>query len=64
MNAISVPWLLSEQQHFAQGIQAGDFTFLAQDARGPEGTVGALRSAKEQAEQTLAKRRRRFTFTK
>ena len=54
MNAISVSQLFSENQLFNQGVQAGAFTFLAQDARGPDGTLGSDRSAKEQTHRTLA----------
>ena len=45
--------LSSELQPFAQGVQAGAFAFLTQDVRAANGTVGANRSAKEQAQQTL-----------
>jgi 2-iminobutanoate/2-iminopropanoate deaminase len=51
---IQVANLFSEPQLFAQGAQAGEFTFIAQDARGPDGTVGEVRSAQQQAQQTLA----------
>ena len=51
---IHTPNLFSEPQLFAQGVQAGELTFLAQDARGPDGTVGEVRSARQQAQQTLA----------
>lgn len=54
MNTISIPQLFSENRLFAQGAQAADFAFLAQDARGPDATIGELRSAKQQAQQTLA----------
>ena len=54
MRAINLPNLFSESQLFAQGAQAGAFTFLAQDARGQDGTVGQHRTAREQAQQTLA----------
>jgi len=40
-------------QLFAQDVQAGAFAFLTQDVRAANGTVGANRSAKEQAQQTL-----------
>ena len=45
--------LFSETNLFSQGVQAGEFTFLAQDARGPDGTVGAAPSAEQQARQCL-----------
>ncbi len=51
---IQIANLFSEPQLFSQGSQAGEFTFLAQDARGPDGTVGEVRSARQQAQQTLA----------
>jgi 2-iminobutanoate/2-iminopropanoate deaminase len=46
--------LFSEPQLFAQGVQAGEFTFLAQDARGRDGTVDDHRTARQQAQQTLS----------
>lgn len=45
--------LFSETDLFSQGVQAGEFTFLGQDARGPDGTVGAAPSAEKQARQCL-----------
>ena len=45
--------LFSETNLFSQGVQAGEFTFLAQDARGPDGTVGAAPSAEQEASQCL-----------
>ena len=45
--------LFSETNLFSQGVQAGEFTFLAQDARGPDGTVGAAPSTEQQARQCL-----------
>lgn len=50
---LQLPNLFSEPQLFAQGVQVGVFTFLAQDARAPDGTVGGLRTAQEQARRTL-----------
>ncbi|MBM4297284.1 MAG: hypothetical protein FJ143_06035 [Deltaproteobacteria bacterium] len=50
---LKTPDLFSEPQLFAQGAQAGEFTFLAQDARAADGTVGELRTAAEEARQTL-----------
>ena len=38
---------------FSQGRQAGEFTFVAQDARGPDGTVGTAQSAERQTAQSL-----------
>jgi 2-iminobutanoate/2-iminopropanoate deaminase len=54
MNAIRVSQLFSENQLFAQGVQAGEFTFLAQDARGRNGIPGANSSAEVEIRQTLA----------
>ena len=34
-------------------MQAGDFTFVAQDARGPDGTVSTAQSAEQQTNQSL-----------
>ena len=45
--------LFSETNLFSQGVQAGEFTFLAQDARGPDGTVRAAPSAEHEASQCL-----------
>jgi 2-iminobutanoate/2-iminopropanoate deaminase len=50
---INLPQLFSEPQLFAQGARAGKFIFLAQDARGPNGTVGEFHTAQRQAQQTL-----------
>ena len=50
---ISEPTLFSEAHLFSQAVQAGEFTFLAQDARGPNGTVGASQSAKQQTRESL-----------
>jgi 2-iminobutanoate/2-iminopropanoate deaminase len=51
---LQLPKLFSEPQLFAQGEQAGEFTFLAQDGRGPHGKVDDVRTARQQAQQTLA----------
>jgi 2-iminobutanoate/2-iminopropanoate deaminase len=45
--------LFSESSLFSQGVQAGEFTFVARDARGPDGTVGASQSAEQQTGQCL-----------
>lgn len=50
---LSEQYLFSEASLFSQTVQAGEFTFLAQDARGPDGTVRAAPSAKQQARQCL-----------
>lgn len=52
--AINCSDLFAETQLFSQGIEAGEFIFLAQDSRGADGTLGAHRTAAEQARQTLA----------
>lgn len=49
----SEQYLFSESRLFSQGVQAGEFTFVAQDARGPDGTVGACQSAEQQTVQCL-----------
>ncbi len=54
MNTLSVPQVYSENQLFAQGVQAGEFTFLAQDARGADGSVGEFHSAWQQAQRILS----------
>ena len=38
---------------FSRGEQAGEFTFLAQDARGPDGTVGLAKLTEPQTRQCL-----------
>jgi 2-iminobutanoate/2-iminopropanoate deaminase len=45
--------LFSEATLFSQGVQAGEFTFVAQDARGPDGKVGTAQSAEQQTVQSL-----------
>lgn len=45
--------LFSERNLFSQGIQAGELTFMAADARGPDGSIGTAHSARDQAEKTL-----------
>jgi 2-iminobutanoate/2-iminopropanoate deaminase len=51
---MNLPGLFSEVELFAQGRQAGEFTFIAQDARGANGSVGEFHTAQRQAQQTLA----------
>jgi len=53
-HTIQMATIFSEPQLFAQGAQAGEFTFLAQDARGPDGTLDDLLTARQQAQQTLS----------
>jgi 2-iminobutanoate/2-iminopropanoate deaminase len=50
---LQIPGLFSEPQLFSLAVQAGEFTFVAQDARGADGTVGGARTAAEQARQTV-----------
>jgi len=50
---INLPALFSEVELFAQGARAGEFIFLAQDARGANGTVGAAQSPAQQTHQCL-----------
>ena len=45
--------LYGEEALFSQGIGAGDFTFLAQDARGPDGSVADTRNIRRQARKTI-----------
>ena len=45
--------LFSEKTLFAQGAQAGEFIFVAQDARAAAGTVGEIRAAPEQTRRAL-----------
>ena len=47
--------LFSEAALFSQAIQAGEFTFVAQDARGPDGIVRAAPTAEQQTAQSLLK---------
>ena len=51
--APSEQYLFSESSLFSHGVQAGEFTFVAQDARGPDGTVGIARTAEQQTPQSL-----------
>ncbi len=50
---IQVANLFSEPHLLAQGTQAGEFTFLAQDARSANGMVNDHRTAQAQARRTL-----------
>jgi 2-iminobutanoate/2-iminopropanoate deaminase len=50
---INLPGIFSEAELFAQGARAGEFIFLAQDARGANGTIGEFHTARQQAQQTL-----------
>jgi 2-iminobutanoate/2-iminopropanoate deaminase len=53
VNALQSDSLFSERTLFAQGVQAGEFIFVAQDARGRDGTVGESRTAADQTRRTL-----------
>jgi enamine deaminase RidA (YjgF/YER057c/UK114 family) len=52
-NTIRLHQLYSNDELFAQGVQAGEFTFLAQDARGPNEKVVENRGASDQSRRTL-----------
>lgn len=53
MEMICSAKLFDERSLFLQGIRAGELTFVAQDARGPDGSIGAARDARSQTRQTL-----------
>lgn len=53
MITIGLETLFSEDRLFSQGIQTGEFTFVAQDARASDGTLAASRTAADQTRQTL-----------
>jgi len=53
MDRISSARLFDESSLFLQGVRAGEMTFAAQDARGPEGSTGHARDAASQARRTL-----------
>ena len=53
MNTFSNPHFFSEPELFAQAAQAGEFTFLAADTRGPNGAIAAARSVERQTVQCL-----------
>jgi len=50
---LSERYLFSEENLFSRGIQTGEFTFAVQDARGPDGVVGAASTAEHQTDQSL-----------
>jgi 2-iminobutanoate/2-iminopropanoate deaminase len=52
-NTIHLPELYSDDELFAQGVQAGELTFLTQDARGRNGKVVENSTADDQSRQTL-----------
>ena len=45
--------LFAEDPLFSQGIRAGELTFLAQDGRGPDGSLGGASDAQGQARRSL-----------
>ncbi len=45
--------LFAEEPLFSQGIRAGEFTFVAQDSRGPDGSLGGVSDAQSQARRSL-----------
>ncbi|MSP41540.1 MAG: hypothetical protein EXR70_23900 [Deltaproteobacteria bacterium] len=49
----SEQYFFSEPNLFNHAVQAGEFIFLAQDARGADGTIQLAPSAEEQTSQTL-----------
>ncbi len=49
----SEQYLFSESSLFRQGVQAGEFIFVAHDARGQEGAVRAAPTAELQTDQSL-----------
>ncbi|HSE85254.1 MAG TPA: RidA family protein [Candidatus Binatia bacterium] len=52
-NTIHLPELYSDDELFAQGVQAGELIFLTQDARGRNGKVVENSTADDQSRQTL-----------
>jgi 2-iminobutanoate/2-iminopropanoate deaminase len=53
VNTLHSDSLFSEETLFGQGVQAGEFIFVAQDARGSDGTIGEHRTAADQTRRTL-----------
>ena len=53
MDLVNLKGLYSEEALFSQGIRAGGWTFLAQDARGPDGSLEQANNAQDQAHRTL-----------
>src|SRR6266508_798194 len=43
-----------ETELFTPHVQAGEFVFLAQDARGRDGTIEAIGAVKDQTQKTLS----------
>ncbi len=53
MDTISSASLFDESSLFLPGVRTGELTFVAQDARGPNGSTGDARDAGSQARQTM-----------
>ncbi len=53
VRTINTDRLYSETELFSQGIAADEFTFLATDARGPDGSINSPSDAQEECRQTL-----------
>ena len=53
MNTIHLRELYTENELFAQGVQAGEFVFLAQDTRTHDGVLGKYETAKSQTQRNL-----------
>jgi 2-iminobutanoate/2-iminopropanoate deaminase len=53
VNVIQPDTLFSEKELFAQGVQTGEFVFVAQDARDSDGTIAEGRTAADQARLTV-----------
>jgi len=53
VNVIQLDTLSSEKGLFAQGVQAGEFVFVAQDGRDSDGTIAAGRTAADQTQLAL-----------
>lgn len=53
VETISSANLFDESSLFVQGTRAGELTFVAQDTRAPDGSIGGARDARSQARRTL-----------
>ena len=53
MDRISSAKLFDESSLFLQGVRAGNLTFVATDARGPDGSIPDAGDSGNQARQTL-----------
>jgi 2-iminobutanoate/2-iminopropanoate deaminase len=54
METIDLREPLGESELFTSHVQSGEFTFLAQDARGLDGTIEAIGAVKDQTQKTLS----------